>query len=55
MNPEVTGAIRAALRGYDPTEEQWDAITHPPEPLAIIAGAGSGKTAVMAARIVRFV
>lgn len=55
MNPEVTGAIRAALRGFDPTAEQWDAITHPPEPLAIIAGAGSGKTAVMAARIVRFV
>jgi DNA helicase-2/ATP-dependent DNA helicase PcrA len=48
-------AIRAALRGSDPSPEQWEAITHPPVPLAIIAGAGSGKTAVMAARIVWFV
>ncbi|MGH2813111.1 MAG: ATP-dependent helicase, partial [Actinomycetota bacterium] len=45
-------AIRAALRGYSPSEEQWRAISHDTVPLAIIAGAGSGKTAVMAARIV---
>jgi DNA helicase-2/ATP-dependent DNA helicase PcrA len=45
-------AIRAALRGANPSEEQWRAISHDPIPLAIIAGAGSGKTAVMAARIV---
>ncbi|MGH2773349.1 MAG: ATP-dependent helicase, partial [Actinomycetota bacterium] len=48
-------AIRAALRGHEPSEEQWAAIAHDPVPLAIIAGAGSGKTAVMAARIVWFV
>jgi DNA helicase-2/ATP-dependent DNA helicase PcrA len=45
-------AIRAAMRGNDPTEEQWLALSHAPEPLAIIAGAGSGKTAIMAARMV---
>lgn len=49
--PRASAAIRAALRGYDPTEEQWRAISHPLEPLHLIAGAGSGKTAVMAARI----
>jgi len=45
-------AIRAALRGYAPTEEQWVAIAHPLEPAFLVAGAGSGKTAVMTARIV---
>jgi DNA helicase II / ATP-dependent DNA helicase PcrA len=45
-------AILAALNGYEPTDEQWDAISHPLEPAYLVAGAGSGKTAVMAARIV---
>ncbi|HEX2180418.1 MAG TPA: UvrD-helicase domain-containing protein, partial [Actinomycetota bacterium] len=45
-------AIRAAMRDNEPTDEQWAAISHPAEPLAIIAGAGSGKTAIMAARMV---
>lgn len=45
-------AIRASLRGHDPSDEQWAAIEHPAVPLAIIAGAGAGKTAIMAARIV---
>ncbi len=44
--------IRAALKGYEPTEEQWDAIAYGKGPSYLIAGAGSGKTAVMAARIV---
>lgn len=35
-----------------PTHQQWDAISAPLEPSVLIAGAGSGKTAVMAARIV---
>ena len=44
--------IRAALKGYEPTDEQWDAIAYGRGPSYLIAGAGSGKTAVMAARIV---
>ena len=47
----ASAAVRAALRGFDPTDEQWRAIAHPLEPVYLIAGAGSGKTAVMAARI----
>lgn len=50
-DPRTSDAIRAALKGYEPTDEQWRAISHPLEPLYLIAGAGSGKTAVMAARI----
>jgi DNA helicase-2/ATP-dependent DNA helicase PcrA len=48
----VTPGVRAALRGQDPTPEQLAAITAPIGPVHVIAGAGSGKTAVMAARIV---
>lgn len=48
-------AIRAALRGFDPSGEQWEAITARLGPQTIIAGAGSGKTAVMTARIVHLV
>ena len=48
----VTPAIRAALKGSEPTAEQWAAISAPIGPVHVIAGAGSGKTAVMAARIV---
>jgi DNA helicase-2/ATP-dependent DNA helicase PcrA len=51
----VTPAVRAALRGQDPTPEQVAAITAPIGPVHVIAGAGSGKTAVMAARIVYLV
>ncbi len=39
------------LRG-DPTPEQWRAITYPLEPCVVVAGAGSGKTSVMAARVI---
>jgi len=48
----VTPGVRAALRGQEPTPEQVAAITAPVGPVHVIAGAGSGKTAVMAARIV---
>ena len=41
-----------ALRGKQPTKQQWAAISAPLEPSVLIAGAGSGKTAVMAARMV---
>jgi DNA helicase-2/ATP-dependent DNA helicase PcrA len=51
----VSPGIRAALRGQDPTPEQWAAIAAPLGPVHVIAGAGSGKTAVMAARIVYLV
>jgi DNA helicase-2/ATP-dependent DNA helicase PcrA len=50
-DPRKSESIRAALKGFEPTDEQWRAISHPLEPLYLIAGAGSGKTAVMAARI----
>jgi DNA helicase-2/ATP-dependent DNA helicase PcrA len=40
------------LLGIRYTEEQIEAITAPLEPGVIVAGAGSGKTAVMAARVV---
>ncbi|HEX2024838.1 MAG TPA: ATP-dependent helicase, partial [Actinomycetota bacterium] len=45
--PEVV----QAMGGRTPTEQQWEAISHPLTPCAVIAGAGSGKTAVMAARV----
>ena len=43
--------IEVAL-GAPPTEEQWAAISMPLEPFVLVAGAGSGKTSVMAARVV---
>ena len=45
--PEVVEAM-----GAEPTPEQWDAISMPLEPYVIVAGAGSGKTSVIAARVV---
>ncbi|WP_183096123.1 ATP-dependent DNA helicase [Nocardioides stalactiti] len=44
----------ADLMGHDwlYSDEQYAAITAPLEPAVVIAGAGSGKTAVMAARVV---
>ncbi|MBV8985063.1 MAG: ATP-dependent helicase, partial [Acidimicrobiia bacterium] len=38
-------------RAFSPTPEQQAAITHPLSPLFLIAGAGAGKTSVMAERI----
>lgn len=37
-------------RGFQLTEEQWQAITHPLLPQAIFAGPGSGKTTVISLR-----
>ena len=45
--PEIVDAL-----GAIPTEEQWTAIAWPLEPNVLVAGAGSGKTSVMAARVV---
>lgn len=41
----------AKILGFTPSEEQMAAITAPLEPGMIIAGAGTGKTTVMSARI----
>jgi ATP-dependent DNA helicase UvrD/PcrA len=45
--PEVVRALGDRV----PTGQQWQAISHPLTPCAVVAGAGSGKTAVMAARV----
>jgi DNA helicase-2/ATP-dependent DNA helicase PcrA len=44
--------ILDVLCGRPPTQEQWRAITWPLEPYVLVAGAGSGKTSAMAARVV---
>ncbi|MGA8248316.1 MAG: ATP-dependent helicase, partial [Nocardioides sp.] len=46
-----------ALMGWDftPSAEQWAAIRAPLAPTIVIAGAGSGKTTLMAARVVHLV
>ena len=41
--------------GYAPSPEQWEAIRAPLEPAVVIAGAGSGKTTLMSARVVYLV
>src|SRR5207245_6845526 len=41
---------RCAGRG--PTEEPWRATSMPLRPYVVVAGAGSGKTSVIAARVV---
>lgn len=46
-----TRADLTRILGFDPSEEQWQAISAPLGPQVIIAGAGSGKTTVMAARV----
>ena len=43
----------AQILGFAPSDEQWSAISAPMNaPLLVLAGAGSGKTTVMAARVV---
>ncbi len=52
VRPTLVPAEIATAMGADPTEEQWNAIAWPLEPCVLVAGAGSGKTSVMAARVV---
>ena len=42
----------AEFLGAEPTQDQWRAISWPLEPAVLVAGAGSGKTSVMAARVI---
>ncbi|MGV1003509.1 MAG: UvrD-helicase domain-containing protein [Candidatus Nanopelagicales bacterium] len=41
-----------AVLGFPLSDEQWEAVSTRLEPFAIVAGAGTGKTTVMAARVV---
>src|SRR3954453_3838110 len=52
MSTRVAPAEITAAMGAEPTDEQWAAISWPLEPCVLIAGAGSGKTSVIAARVV---
>ena len=56
MSGAVSGAVYPKeivdFFGAEPTPEQWRAISMPLEPYVLVAGAGSGKTSVMAARVV---
>ncbi|HEV2890344.1 MAG TPA: ATP-dependent DNA helicase [Frankiaceae bacterium] len=53
--PEPSGRYLDALLGLDLTDEQRAVAAAPLDPLLVVAGAGSGKTAVMAARVVHLV
>src|SRR5918992_2055019 len=44
-DPRTSPAVRAALKGFVPTDEQWRGSSHFLEPLFLIAGAGSGENA----------
>ena len=48
-------ALAAALGIHTPTQEQARVIAHRLSPLLVVAGAGSGKTATMAQRVVHLV
>ena len=50
--PEFGVAQLVALLRIDFSEAQLAAITAPLEPFVVVAGAGSGKTTVMTARVV---
>ena len=49
-------SLRALMKAsYTLSEQQWAAVSAPLEPAVVIAGAGSGKTSLMAARVVYLV
>ena len=48
--------LQAVMKtAYAPSAQQWAAISAPLTPAVVIAGAGSGKTTLMAARVVYLV
>ncbi len=53
--PGPDGSYLRDLLGLPYTDEQLRIITYPLSPQLVVAGAGSGKTAVMAARVVHLV
>ena len=55
ITPEPTGAYLRDLLEIDFTDDQLAIATHPLAPQLVVAGAGSGKTMVMAARVVHAV
>ncbi len=52
---ESPADLQALMGGFAPSVEQWAAITAPLRPTVIVAGAGSGKTTLMAQRVVYLV
>ncbi len=53
---ESPEALQAVMRtSYAPSPQQWAAISAPLTPAVVVAGAGSGKTTLMAARVVYLV
>ncbi|MDQ6524413.1 ATP-dependent DNA helicase [Nocardioides sp. LHD-245] len=56
MAIETPADLQRAMKApFPPSEEQWAAISAPLRPAVVIAGAGSGKTTLMAARVVYLV
>jgi DNA helicase II / ATP-dependent DNA helicase PcrA len=55
VTAEPTGAYLRELLGVEFTDDQLAIATHPLVPQLVVAGAGSGKTMVMAARVVHAV
>ena len=47
--------LQALMGGHAPSPEQWQAITAGLRPTVVVAGAGSGKTTLMAQRVVYLV
>ncbi len=51
MTRDLTRAQLDSVMGFEVSEEQWAIISAPLEPNVVVAGAGSGKTTSMAARV----
>ncbi|HRV69849.1 MAG TPA: UvrD-helicase domain-containing protein, partial [Marmoricola sp.] len=57
MSHQITAEELSSAMGlsFAPTEQQWRSISAPLAPAVVIAGAGSGKTTLMAMRVVYLV